>query len=353
LCNSRRPKRPPLHERRFRLHHALDRLVNVLTGDPSAHHCVPHSRNGGVGVDGEKDLIDTCFERTHRGLACIEMRGETAHVHGVGDDEFVECKVAAQQVDDRLRQRGRHGPVPRHLGAHGSVHVLEIGTHRHERRVERRDGEVADHDGRDVRIDGGAERHELDGLEALPCDMQGRQRAMGVDVSVAVAGKVFRARQHAFLLEAAHECSDVPRHVMRIFTEAAGVDDGIERIDVDVGDGREDVIDTDGERLARGHTRLLFGKRGLAGRRERHRRQPPLGVAEAHAHSGFEISADEQRHPRERLQMRVHGRGFGGGGLEPDHATNMVVAHVMNEIGAGRRHNEQLPDLGVEVHGSG
>ena len=114
---------------------------------------------------------------------------------------------------------------------------------------------------------------------------------MRIDMRIAVTGKVFRRRQHAFAAHSFDECGDVARDIIRIFAEAARVDDAVVGIDVDVGDRRENVIDAEGARFDCGGLALLFGERRIARRADRHRRWPIGGVGESHPDARFEIGA--------------------------------------------------------------
>ena len=75
------------------------RFVDPRFAQPSIHHRRPHCRDGGVRIRREQHLILAGFDRAHRGFAGIKVRGQAAHVHGVGDDQAVE--VRARGAADR------------------------------------------------------------------------------------------------------------------------------------------------------------------------------------------------------------------------------------------------------------
>ena len=184
----------------------------------------------------------------------------------------------------------------------------------------------------DIRRDRRTEWHELHALQALAGDIEHRQRAMRVDVRIAVAGEMLGARDHAFALHAASERGDVAADIRRILAEAARVDDWIVRIDVDIGDRRQDVIDAERSSLARHHPPFLLRQRWIARGGDGHGRGPEGRVGEAHPHPCLQVRADEKRHARRVLQLVIEQRCLVDIGDEPDEAAHMVVPEVMQEL---------------------
>jgi hypothetical protein len=169
---------------------------------------------------------------------------------------------------------------------------------------------------------------------------------------------MLRRRQDRLRLHSAHERGDEAADRLRIFTEAARVDDRIVGIDVHVGDRREDVIDADGAPFHRRDLPRFFGQRRIAGRSDGHRRRPVGRVGETHPDSRLEVGAHQQRHFRLGLQPSRQPRRFVDIGHEPDHAADFVLAHLPPELPvavrvfvheiAVRRVDEHLADLLVE-----
>src|SRR5690606_2073391 len=88
-------------------------------------------------------------------------------------------------------------------------------------------------------LDGGAERHQLACLEHLAWCPDRRQGAVGVGDGGPVPGEVLDAGGHPAGGQALDERDDVPGHGRRVGAEAAGADDRVARVGVDVRAGCE------------------------------------------------------------------------------------------------------------------
>ena len=103
--------------------------------------------------------------------------GNRLHLEVVAQDDALVAQLLAQHADDARRQRrGR---------------VL----------VERRHEDMRRHDGRDLGLDGGPERHELDLAQPLGRMLDERQLQVGIGAGVAMTGKVLAARGDALPLQ--------------------------------------------------------------------------------------------------------------------------------------------------------
>ena len=181
---------------------------------------------------------------------------------------------------------------------------------------------------------------------------------MRIDMSIAVSREMLGRRQHVLRLHPAHERGHEAADLGRILAEAPRVDDRIISVDVDVGDRREDVVHPHQPRFPRHHPPLLLGKRRIAGRCQRHRPRPVSRVEKAHPHPRLEIGADEKRHARSALQSRTELRRLVNIRDRPDHAADMALANVTQQLlvrprrlgheHAAALHHEHLPDLFIE-----
>jgi hypothetical protein len=196
--------------------------------------------------------------------------------------------------------------------ARGAVDVL--AEHRAHRRERRRRARAR----RDVRSSPRPRRRRSRrgmaparrGRAARGRDVEHRQRAMRVDVRVAVSREsASPSPAQPVALHAAHECGDVARDVVRILAEAARVDDRIARVDVDVGTPARGC---DRRRCVSAARAVDPSPAPRRAQRRRSRRSPSPDGARTSVSvkrmpdPGLEVGADEQRHvARAILQTRV------------------------------------------------
>ena len=141
----------------------------------------------GIGNRRHQQRIGARENGAHRGFARSETRGDSAHVHGVGDHQTLEMKFIAQQT-------GQY--VFRKCG--GSI---GIG-------LERRNRKMAGHDAADSRGNRGTEGNQFQMLEAIFVRANYRKIDVRIRGGVAVSGKMFRGGQAAIFFHAAHERDD-------------------------------------------------------------------------------------------------------------------------------------------------
>src|SRR5215471_2955298 len=213
------------------------------------------------------------------------------------------------------------------------------------------------HPGRDR----GPERDELDLLQPLPRNLEHRERPVGVYACVAVPRKMLHGRDDAARLDASNERRDVPGHLLRVLAEAPDIDDRVVRVDVDVGDGRVDLVETDRPRLLAEDLSLPARQLRVARGGDRHRPGPVGRVGKTHPDSGLEVRADEQRHPRGLLQPAGQEGALEDvrprGPVDPAHVVLTDLAKELQVLRgplvherARRDTDEELPDLLVEAH---
>ena len=130
--------------------------------------------------------------------------------------------------------------------------------------------------------------------------MIGRPRCEST-VGVAVAGKMFRCRDHILALNAFDECDAEFRNRLRIFAKAANIYHRIFGVVIDVEDRSIDVIDADSTGFAAGYYAHSAGEFDIAGRRYRHRPRKIRGVLESHSDSCFGVERHQQRNLRRLL----------------------------------------------------
>ena len=76
---------------------------------------------------------------------------------------------------------------------------------------------------------------------------------MRIDIRIAMAGKMFCGRKHAFALQSVNESDAVFRNLFRIFPKAADIYDRIVRVVVYVENGGKNVSKARSPCLASGH----------------------------------------------------------------------------------------------------
>src|ERR1700683_3808929 len=115
---------------------------------------------------------------------------------------------------------------------------------------------------------------------------------MRVHADVAVSGKMFWAGYSAVFFDSADELRDVLGNLLRVFAERTNIDDGIVRIVVYVGIGRENPADSGGTSFERGY--FTDGVSGLwiVGCGHGHGRRKRSAFVDAHGCARFEIRAD-------------------------------------------------------------
>ncbi len=148
---------------------------------------------------------------------------------------------------------------------------------------------------------------------------------MGIDLGVAVSGKMLSGRDHAVVLKSTHECRAQPRRQCWILAVGPRIDDRIGGIVIDVENRCVGDVDAQSPSLERCHSTLLVGERRVAGGSKRHLRRKDDratqvdGVREeptapcAVAGAKLEVGAEKQwnaAHPLHGVELYrdLHGR---------------------------------------------
>ena len=327
-----------------------DRAVDAALRDPA----VPDGRVNGINglgdVRGHQQHIRPGHDGLHRGLTARKEAVDGAHVHRVREDQAREAQVAAQQVQEHGPRQRRRNPF--------------TGNVRHR--------DVRRHDGAHPRSDRRAKRHELDRVHALALHADDRKLQMGVDLGVAVSGKVLARGDRSVLLEAPNERRSHLGHGFRILAERADVDDGVVGVVVYVQHGRERNVHADGQRLGGRDPAKLVRVPGISQGAEGHERREGRGPAEhdvgrrmqgarePEAGARLQVCADQQRNlgvPLEIVELHgdVHRRAHGHDDatdallLDPlDHP--FVGVGALRSEGAQHKRHDHLADLLAEGH---
>jgi hypothetical protein len=175
-----------------------------------------------------QDDVVAGLDRTHGRVARADFSGDGVHAHRVRVDKPAELHLAAQQTGhDRFAECGG----------------TEVG------RIQRRQLNVADHDGVGAGRDACTKRREIDRVEPLARMVDDWQAKVRVDVGIAVTGKMFDRREHAACVQSTHVGGRQAADEIGRLAERSRVNDRIERIAVDVGERRKIDVDADGARL--------------------------------------------------------------------------------------------------------
>ena len=118
---------------------------------------------------------------------------------------------------------------------------------------------------------------------------------MRVDLRPSMPGKVLGAGERAGVLAALDPAPHEGGDPIRIRAEGAGLDDGVLRQHIEIGDRGENPIDADGPRLLRGDGAGPAHHRGILQRGERRRRGEFGEPFDLLASSALEVRGDEQR----------------------------------------------------------
>ena len=310
-------------------------------GQPAAQ--APDPRAGGVDPRGGHEatksrLAHACLQALlRRAIGCQEQevhacpqRHEAVHdagaalrhglhVHGIGDGDALRSPVGAQQaVHDQPGDGGRQRPVTGH------------GRQRH----------VAGHDHRGTRSDGGAEGHQLAGLEHLDWRVHHAESVMRVHVHGSEAREVLGRGRHATRLQAARQRRRVASHVVRVRPEGARAEADVAGLEGQVADGCVADGDAQGSQLIRRGPADGLGERLVVGRPEGHgAREAGRLVAQAHQLAALLVGADEQGQVVRRGTVELPGQAgqavsvAGVGAQEERRAVGLPGRHPPQEPG--------------------
>jgi hypothetical protein len=224
---------------------------------------------------GEADGDDVAarLQGEHRGGVRRPAVGHRLHLEVVREHHAVVLELAAQDAVD-------HG-----LGDRSRILGVQL-------RVE----DVRHHDRRDPGRDRALEGTDLHVFQARAALLDRRQREMGIEVGVAVPGKVLGRRHHAAALKPLDHGDAQSSHPLGVVAERAVADDGIVRVRVDVHDRREIALDPR-RRAFRGQGRAHASREvfGPDAPERAHGWPDRPGRAHARHPAPFLVHRDEQR----------------------------------------------------------
>ncbi len=117
---------------------------------------------------------------------------------------------------------------------------------------------------------------------------------MRVGVGIAVTGKVLQRRQHPVVLKPADIAAHQAGNRVGILAERACIDDGVQRVVVDVSVGRKIHVDAHGPALERRDATDRIGVALVSCCAGGHDIRECGGADDAHGRAPFEIGGDEQ-----------------------------------------------------------
>src|SRR5437879_2647056 len=112
---------------------------------------------------------------------------------------------------------------------------------------------------------------------------------MRIDLSIAVAGEMFRGGKRTVLFDAAYIGVSERSHLVRIFAKGADVDNGVIRVAVDVHDRRENPMDADSARFGRSNAPDGICVLWTAAGRHGHGMRKRCAIIEPHGCTALEI----------------------------------------------------------------
>ena len=145
-------------------------------------------------------------------------------------------------------------------------------------------------------IHGFAKRRQIDTVQLLPRLVVAGQADVAVLRRIAVAGKVLCGNENGVLrirMRPLDVCFDKLANDGGIFAVGANVDDGIVRVAVDVGDGGEDPVQSEGAGLAGGGRSFIAGRGQIVRGGEGHVLGPGSGSAHAHCGTMLQVRAGQ------------------------------------------------------------
>ena len=110
-----------------------------------------------------------------------------------------------------------------------------------------------------------------------------------------MSGEVFGCRQHGAFVSAPNVRRHEIAHLLRIFSERARVNDGIRRVGIHVGNGKEIPMHSDRPRFERRDASKGFGIFRFAGSSKRHRMGKDGGAIQPHRHAALEVCRNNKR----------------------------------------------------------
>ena len=222
----------------------------------------------------DQHVIAGCegFDRGPADILSVDAR-QPCHVEGVGHDHPFESHFLFEQsLHNRPGGRG---------------HPVGLG-------IKSGNGDVRHHHGIHSRLNRAPEWRQLNRIQARPVARDFSQAKMRIGSGVAVSGKVFGRGQHEALVGAPNVRRHEIAHLLRVFSERARVNDGIRRVGIHVGHGKEIPMHSDGPRLQPGDASKGFGIFRFAGSSKSHRMGKNSSAIQPHRHAALKICRDNK-----------------------------------------------------------
>ncbi len=236
-------------------------------------------------------------------------------------------------------------------------------------RLKRRHKELAHHHRIDPGGDGRTEGWQFDLIEAFAAGHDAGEGKMGISIGIAVPWEMLGGGHAVPIMDSVDEGRDQFADFARVFSEGAGIDNGIAGIGVHVGIGIEIPVHADGARLGGGDASELIGVPEVAGGAKRHGMRKAGAAVESHRQAALKVGGKQQRQLAIALQLVGEHRRVQRTPLEQQAAIDVrgdaegaevVLFHLIaqhqvvraaevHEIDLGPDH-EQLADFFLQRH---
>ena len=273
---------------------SADGFVEFIHRDSAA-------RDGGLdAADHDIDVlrflqnIGSSEERTDASFFLSEVQRQSAHRHRIRDDEALESHFFAKNVGLHFgRKRCRNRRLLRYdLGPNLGITAL-INLQRFDLfAVDQRQSDVGYHDRADTGVYRFLERNEFERIEPRFGQIDDRKAAMRIDICIAMAGEMLGCCDDLLRLNAFGKSGSKTSDVVRIFAEAADVDNGISGVIINVQHRCVHVADSDRLCFTARYNAHATSEFRITGRSDGHCPGEVGRVLEAHSDASFGI----QRH---------------------------------------------------------
>ena len=217
--------------------------------------------------------------------------------------------------------------------------------------------QVSHHDAPQSRTDDPTKRIQLHAIQPLACEREDWQSFMGINIRIAMTGKMLAHRKHTPRLQAARVSYHLACHLRRNFPERTGIDDGIVRINVDISHRGEIDLHAYLATLACHLSSVFIQEAIRANTPQHHITRERRSAFQTHGQSPLAIEGDKQRQLGQLLrfigQLHLVLQQTSG----KKQAAHLVLLHHFFQqipIGlidlGGNGINEKLPDTLLEAH---